>query len=601
MEVDTPVAKPRTLVLHPLTQEVYHIPNRSLLHDSNHPVFMEYDAFEQMSATGQLSGERLLHHDRAQACSFNVSQIMAVRLRQRGASAGGRPIYAWASRMVTALPEDVFPELGNALVGQEFVWLWPPGKAYNAYQTRLDKRRRNPEQRALPIDEVEPTISHTVSVPGAMLGPDDIEGAVRVPPEELTREQRFFVMCIKPQQTLFPRRPLSDMWTQRVSAIVDQNQIAARQGGKWTLHNSVERLRKRRMEQNSINVAMALAREEAYEACGATEELSGWRNVDLDEAFPMVENDHADKNKNNNKRRRIVEENEDEEQEEQEDQEERHERHERHEPRGSPSRETRLFGSENKKPPPPPANGNDDGTSSDHFEQAVNATIARRRVSSRSVRNAVQAAYWADLPEELLARILCVRLGDALVSPNAADARDCILTLRRVSKGALNLVDSYVGAQIASLLTTTRACLSASQPASLCATMPAVAARVRALGLGMMDVMRLVEHRIELRPETSWALAKTPRTVPDWRWYLELRHEARARHGQKTIVNKPRLHSSKLYYALMERHRFVEPHVWGSRFGEGNPGFGINFDTMVAAAGEIDIRDQMHETAGIGA
>jgi len=51
----------------------------------------------------------------------------------------------------------------------------------------------------------------------------------------------------------------------------------------------------------------------------------------------------------------------------------------------------------------------------------------------------------------------------------------------------------------------------------------------------------------------------------------------------------------------MERHRFVEPHVWGSRFGEGNPGFGINFDTMVAAAGEIDIRDQMHETAGIGA
>jgi len=90
----------RTLVLHPLTQEVYHVPNESLLHDSNHPVVMPYDAFEKMGATGQLSGERLLHHDRAQASSFNVSQIVAVRLRQRGASSGGRPTYAWASRMV---------------------------------------------------------------------------------------------------------------------------------------------------------------------------------------------------------------------------------------------------------------------------------------------------------------------------------------------------------------------------------------------------------------------------------------------------------------------------------------------------------------------
>ena len=69
--------------------------------------------------------------------------------------------------------------------------------------------------------------------------------------DELTAEQRFFCMCIKPQQTLFPRRPTADRWTERVSAIIDHNQRAARRGGKWTLHNAVQTMRQRAKEDGN--------------------------------------------------------------------------------------------------------------------------------------------------------------------------------------------------------------------------------------------------------------------------------------------------------------------------------------------------------------
>ena len=418
---------------------------------------------------------------------------------------------------------------GGRLIGQEFLWLWPPGKAYNAYQTRLDKRRRNPDQRALPIDEVEPTINHMASVPGAMLGPDDIDGAVRVPPEELTSFQRFFVMCIKPQQTLFPRRPLSDLWTQRVSAIIDENQMAARQGGKWTLHNSVQRLLLLRSKRERPDEDGCLLR----------------RSTRHRTAVSMV-------------------------------------------------------AAQPQPPPAAPAAGRRECDA----EQKVHAKIAHRRVVNRSVRKAVQAACWADLPEELLTRILCVRLGDALASPHlVADARDCILTLRRVSMGTLNLVDRFVGAQVASLFDATRECLRDGRSNS--SSMPVVAARARALGLGMTDVLRLGHHRIALRPDDT-------RTVPDWRWYLELRREAQARHGHATLVHKPTHATSALYDALMQRHRFLEPHVWGCRFreraGASSSGFDhaiAGFDHAIAGfdhaiADELDIRPHMHETAGVG-
>lgn len=530
MSVDTPVApsvnerKQRTLMMHPLTQEVFIIPDRALLHDYKDPVYMEYDTFEKMSATGQLSGERMLHRENSHTCSFKASQVVAVRLKQHGASTGGQPIYAWGSRMTTTI---CVPDV-DTVVGQEFLWLWPPGKAHNAYHTRHDRLQNNPDHQPLGIDEIEPTCRYTLMVPGSMLGPDDIEGSVRVPTEELSPEQRFFVMCIKPQQTLFPRRSHMDQWTQRVSDVIDKNQMAARQGGKWTLHNSVQSLLEKR---RSLTDETKRSRDDTHDA--------PYRKV------------------------RVV-------------------------------LGDRTFTSTRQE-----ASKRLESRSKNSFSDAE-AHIQRKRRSNKCKRQDDQSARWGELPDDILMRILCVRIGDALAGPDVKEAHACVLTMRCVSRDTLALVESFVGAQISSILVATQQCLIANAPHI---SIPDVSARVRALGIGMVDAVRLTEHKMKIRNIRSmlpgWSLAKSPTIVPDWRWYLELRYATSERHGAKTVVAKPQSLPSKLYHDLMKEHRAREPHIWASRFTASDDVFSSGFDHMITEAGEVDVRDHMNSVAGI--
>ena len=464
MEIDTSAnaASQPTYILDPLTHEVYEVPGGSLRHDAKNPVWMEYDAFEHMGATGQLSGERLLHHNHAVAAAFNASQVLNVQLK----ASGGGPKYAWASRMVTALPEDVFPNVDSPLVGHEFVWLWPPAKAFNAFLTRKDKLRLNPEQRASPIDEIEPSCRHTPAATGGMLGPGDVEGAVLVPYERLSPVQRFYIMCINSQRTLFPRRPTRDRWTERVTSIINRKQELARIGGKWNLHNSVQRMLKRANaeEEDATECERGLRKRAKLSAADAsdTEETEGLEISDVDELL-------HDK--------------------------ERWQRRKRAEERG-------------------------------------------RR--------------WAALPHELLVRILCTLVSIGITPPR--------------------------------------------EP------MTAVAARVRALGIGMSDVVRLVKEKVCLRVVEGWTLPSMTSVVPDWRWYLELRREALDRNDggrmnvkRWTVAKAP----DEACQELMDIHRAAEPLVWGARF----PAAVVlehDYEEIVAATGDCRIRDQMHSLAGVG-
>ena len=528
-----------TYILDPITHDVWTVPARALLHDSRDPVYMEFDVFEQMGATGQLSGERLLHHDRAQALAFNARQVMAVRLKRQGVHAGGPALFAWATRMVTALPEEVFPDIEESTVGHEFLWLWPPGKAHNAYHTRRDRLRTAPalQSRPSPIDEIEPTCRYTPSVAGAMLGPKDIEGAVPVPFEELTPVQRFFVMCIKPQQTLFPRRPTADRWTQRVTTIIDQTQRAARQGSKWTLHNSVQCLLNR---------------------------------IDKEKSTPKTKTDKKRKSS------------------------------------AAPltsgkacSAKRRIMCNSNGFHP-----FDDDATDEDPESSELSDVdeIMNDKVPwHRKVREEERARLWAQLPNELLVRILCMRIGDGLTNPNVDDALRCIFTMRSVSRGVLALVDSYVGVQIQTVGMDALGCLLDAQQSDKARSYVDVASRVRALGLGMPDVFLLEQHVVQLLCVPGWTLPKTPAVVPDWRWYFELRRETRHRHGTKTIVQRwpDRNAPSAELTELMHKHRHQEPHVWGSRFPAAGFGLDGDYDSMVIAAGECDIQDHMHALAGV--
>lgn len=500
MEADTHAAAAQqpTLILDPLSHTVYKVPSRALRYDAKNPVYMEFQSFERLARTQQLSGERLLHHLEGKT-AFEASQVVVVQLKRN--ARGGPPLYAWGTRMVTALPEEIFPDVEQGLVGHQFVWLWPPGKAYNAFLSRKEKLRiSGGDAVTAPIDEIEPSCRHTPAFPGAMLGPEDVEGAVLVPHDELTPVQRFFIMCIDSQRTLFPRRPMTDLWTSRVTNIVNRNQELARVGGKWELHNSVQRMLKR-----------------------AESERHG----------------------GGNKRAKRCSDNESE-------------------------------------------------------IMDVDALLNEKERWQRQVREAERSRRWAALPHELLVRILCERLGAGIVLEG--DARDTICVLRSVSKGARALVDSFIGVQLANVIEATFEQVVMSSKKSPSEPMTAVAARVRALGLGMRDIVSLPKNEVSLTVVPHWSLPNAPSVVPDWRWYLELRRAAQERHGAKPAATrrwKTRAAPAEAYRDLMAAHRVAEPEVWGARFTtEGR--FEHDFDALVAATGDLELQRKMLALAGVG-
>ena len=201
------------LVIHPVTLEVFEIPESSLVSDARHPVVMEHERFERLAAAGTLSAEKFVEQHRQ---VFETSQIMVVRLK------GGA--VAWASRLSTRVTDTAVPEMLRGEIGSEFVWLWPMNKAFHQYLTRKDRQLRDPTEVAAAIDDHEPSISYAPVNTGQMLGPDDVKGAERVGASQLTAKQRFFVSSINSQQTLFARRLSSATWTSRMTELVDDRQ-----------------------------------------------------------------------------------------------------------------------------------------------------------------------------------------------------------------------------------------------------------------------------------------------------------------------------------------------------------------------------------------
>lgn len=201
------------LAVHPVTLEVFKIPPTSLVSDAQHPVAIDHERFERLAATGALSAEKFVENN---SQVFETSQIFVVRMR------GGA--VAWASRMSTCVLDKSVPYLLRGEMGREFVWLWPMNKAFHQYLTRKDRQQRDTTEIAAAIDEHEPSISYAPVNPGQMLGPDDVEGAEKINPSELTAKQRFFVSSINSQQTLFARRVKESSWTSKMTELVDGQQ-----------------------------------------------------------------------------------------------------------------------------------------------------------------------------------------------------------------------------------------------------------------------------------------------------------------------------------------------------------------------------------------
>lgn len=228
----TPVRSDDVFVLHPITLDPYRVPKEALVYDQRLPVPLDYGAFEDLAVRGGLGAERCLNASLTRGEEFQPDQVVCVKLRRSVRQSGKcHDSYTWGNYMSVVLPEAV---VGNdpedfRRTFSRFLMLWSPGKAFNAYLTRYDERRWSEAFVPHAIDEFRPDPRYAPAIPGLQIGPDDIEGAERVPPELLTPEERIAIAHIKPQQSLFARRLVQDNdWIEAGNRIVDRVQEKSR-------------------------------------------------------------------------------------------------------------------------------------------------------------------------------------------------------------------------------------------------------------------------------------------------------------------------------------------------------------------------------------
>jgi hypothetical protein len=213
----------KNFLLHPLTHEVYDIADECIAHNFGTCIGISFAEFERIASQGTLSAERIVAHANERHGTLHFHQVAFVRVSK----VNEEPRYAWASRIRVdrlVVPPSMSDLMTNEDMGAEFLWLWPPCAAMNAFVTYKERNRLSMTNTTM-LDHYEPSVSHYASTPGAQIGPDDVPSATHVPLDELTPEQRFFVACIKPQRTLFRRRRTTDQWTrdvQRADAMANE-------------------------------------------------------------------------------------------------------------------------------------------------------------------------------------------------------------------------------------------------------------------------------------------------------------------------------------------------------------------------------------------
>ena len=223
-------------VLHPVTLDPYRVPKEALVYDERLPVSLEYSAFEDIAARGGLGAERCLNAALTRGEAFAPDQVVCIKLRRSAHKPGQcNESYTWGNYVSVVLPECVVG-VGEGVLDDDFrctldrfLMLWAPGKAFNAYLTRNDERRWSEDFLPHPIDDFRPDPRYAPAIPGLQIGPDDIEGAQRVPTELLEPEERLALAHIKPQQSLFARRLVQDnAWIEAGDRIVDRVQERSR-------------------------------------------------------------------------------------------------------------------------------------------------------------------------------------------------------------------------------------------------------------------------------------------------------------------------------------------------------------------------------------
>jgi len=203
-------------------------------------------------------------------------------------------------------------------------------------------------------------------------------------------------------------------------------------------------------------------------------------------------------------------------------------------------------------------------------------------------------AQWSQLPQELLALILYSHIDSALVDLDNEKTTSCLLGMRLVSKGVKALTESYVGLQTFHLNRDATMCMDGAST-----SFAEVSGRARSFGLSMVDVILLGKHRGPVAKVAGWTLPRTPLLVPNLRWFLEVRHEARKRHGAKMKTTKPEEKSLSRFSSKMESMKAIEPHIWSTHSSD------VLFDQhkiyhdVMASVAEVEPSIAMRQVAGV--
>jgi hypothetical protein len=207
-----------TLLVHPITREVYLVPQTSIVVDSKSTVELSHGSFTHLVGGNNVNIEHILaargndNNPTQPTGTFSIEEISVVKLKPTEFQY--QPM-TWASRIeVPVLTSSVNRPGINcvSITGRRFLILWGVQKAHITFNTRAcDISMQHL------VDEFEPASTYLPAVAGAGLGPDDIPGCVPVPPHMLTAPERIFVAMMNPVVSSHPPRSSSDRWADNVT------------------------------------------------------------------------------------------------------------------------------------------------------------------------------------------------------------------------------------------------------------------------------------------------------------------------------------------------------------------------------------------------
>lgn len=185
---------------------VYRIDPNAMVFDQHAAVEIPYKAFLRLSSKNTHVGIDTLLSPNAisTGAGYSSRSIAVLHIPNLG--------MAWATRVCITLPLPVARQhaVEERQIGADFLFLWPPAKAFSAYltvveQTRLDNRARF-------LSTCDPTPERLFTDWNSAI----LAVATPVPPGELTVQQRIFAASFKPMVHLSsPRYTIDDYCSRR--------------------------------------------------------------------------------------------------------------------------------------------------------------------------------------------------------------------------------------------------------------------------------------------------------------------------------------------------------------------------------------------------